>query len=50
MTVTAVHDFSPAAGLYETAGSGFGFVMVIFTVALGLWLYARAMGKRGVLA
>jgi hypothetical protein len=49
MTVTAIHDFSSDRGLYETGGTGPSFVLVIFLVALGLWLYTRAMAERGVL-
>ena len=50
MTVTAMHNFLSANGLYETGGTGVGFVLLIFVLALGLWVYARFMGKRGVLA
>jgi hypothetical protein len=49
MMVTAIHNFLSAAGMYETAGTGPGFVLLIFAIALGLWLYARAMSQRGVL-
>lgn len=49
MIVTAIHNFASANGLYETGGTGPGFILVIFVVALGLWLYAQAMGARGVL-
>ena len=49
MVVTAIHNFSSADGLYATGGTGPGFVLLIFVVALGLWLYTRAMGERGVL-
>jgi hypothetical protein len=35
--------------MYETAGTGPGFVLLIFAIAFGLWLYARAMSQRGVL-
>jgi hypothetical protein len=49
MMATAIHDFVSADGLYETGGTGAGFVLLIFVLALGLWLYARAMGERGVL-
>jgi hypothetical protein len=50
MIVTAIHNFLFANGLYETGGTGPAFVGLIFVFALGLWLYARAMGERGVLA
>jgi hypothetical protein len=49
MMATAIHDFVAADGLYETAGTGVGFVLLIFVLALALWLYARAMRERGVL-
>ena len=49
MVVTAIHNFVSADGLYATGGTAPGFVLLIFVVALGLWLYARAMGERGVL-
>jgi hypothetical protein len=49
MTVTAIHNSFSAHGLYETTGTGPGFVLVIFALALSLWLYAWAMVKRGVL-
>jgi hypothetical protein len=50
MVVTAMHDLLAADGLYETGGTGLGFLLLIFVFALGLWLYARAMRERGVLA
>lgn len=49
MMITAIHNFLSANGMYETAGTGPGFVLLIFAIALGLWLYARAMSERGVL-
>ena len=49
MVVTAIHNFISADGLYATGGTGPGFVLLIFVVALCLWLYARAMRERGVL-
>lgn len=50
MSVTGVHDFVSANGLYATGGTSPAFVLLIFGVALGLWLYARAMAQRRVLA
>jgi len=47
MAITAVHNFTAEGGLYATGGSGPGFVALIFTIALGLWGYARAMRVRG---
>ncbi|GMR14170.1 MAG: hypothetical protein BMS9Abin29_2409 [Gemmatimonadota bacterium] len=49
MIVTAMHNFFFANGLYATGGTGLAFILLIFVFALGLWLYARAMGERGVL-
>jgi len=40
MTVTAIHNFVAANGLYATGGTGLAFVLLIFVFALGLWLYA----------
>jgi hypothetical protein len=42
MVVTAAHNFISPQGLYATGGTGPAFVALIFFVALGLWLYARA--------
>ena len=49
MTVTAIHNFTADGGLYETGGSGPGFVAVIFVIAAGLWFYARRARAGGVL-
>jgi hypothetical protein len=49
MIVTAVHNFLLTNGLEVMGGTGLGFSVLIFVVALGLWLYARAMARRGVL-
>ena len=49
MSVTAIHNFFSANGLYAAGGTSPAFVLLIFALALGLWLYARAMGERGVL-
>jgi len=49
MVVTALHNLFAVNGMYETAGTGLGFLLVIFGFAFGLWLYARAMRERGVL-
>lgn len=50
MSVTAIHNLASDGGLYETGGTSPAFVLLIFVIALGLWLYSRAMGRRGVLA
>jgi hypothetical protein len=50
MVVTTFHNYVLSNGLeiFRDAGSR-GFTAVIFAIALGLFLYARAMHKRGVL-
>lgn len=50
MTVTAVHNFLLSNGLEVMGGVGLVFSVLIFVFALGLWLYARAMAQRHVLA
>lgn len=50
MVVTAVHNFLLSNGLEVMGGAGAVFSVLIFVFALGLWLYARAMSRRGVLA
>jgi len=51
MVVTTIHNFVLSNGL-EIMGDPFSLVFsgVIFVVALLLYLYARAMSRRGVLA
>lgn len=51
MALTAFHNFVLSNGM-EVMGdpAAMAFTVVIFLIALGLWLYARAMHKRGVLA
>lgn len=48
MIVTSIHNFLLSNGLEVMGGVGVGFSVLIFVVALGLWLYARAMAQRGV--
>jgi hypothetical protein len=50
MVVTTIHNFGFANG-FEVIGDGFAltFTAVIFFAALALFIYARTMGKRGVL-
>lgn len=50
MVVTSIHNFLLTNGLEVMGGGGAAFSALIFVVALGLWLYARAMTLRGVLA
>jgi len=50
MVITAIYNFGMSNGLEVMGGGGFAFTVVIFLVAVGLWLYARAMKARGILA
>jgi hypothetical protein len=50
MIVTSIRNFLLANGLEVMGGMGLVFSTLIFVLALGLWLYARAMAQRGVLA
>lgn len=50
MVVTAIHNFFIANGAEVMGSTGTIFSVVIFVIALGLFLYARAMKGRGVLA
>ena len=49
MIVTSIHNFFLSNGLEVMGGTGLAFSVLIFFVALGLWLYARAMAHRGLL-
>lgn len=50
MILTVIHNYGLSNGL-EVAGDTFSlvFTAIIFLVSTGLWLYARAMHKRGVI-
>jgi len=50
MVITAIYNFGLSNGMEVMGTGGFVFTVVIFFVALGLWLYSRAMRARGVLA
>jgi hypothetical protein len=50
MVLTSIQNFVLSNGLEVMGGAGVGFSAVIFLIALGLWLYSRAMARRGVLA
>lgn len=50
MAVTAVHNYGIAGGGEIMGPTGMFFSLVIFVVALGLFLYARKMARKGVLA
>ena len=49
MVVTSIHNFLLSDGLAVMGNGAVAFSGVIFVIALGLWLYARAMAKGGVL-
>lgn len=49
MIVTSIYNFGLSEGLEVTGGAGLAFSGLIFVVALGLWLYARNMSRRGIL-
>lgn len=49
MAATAVYNFGISNGLEIMGTGGMIFSAVIFLVALGLWMYAKAMRGRGVL-
>jgi len=50
MVITAIYNFGFSNGMEVMGSTGLVFTVVIFFVALGLWLYARAMHLRGVLS
>jgi len=49
MVITSLHNYLLSNGLEVSGAAGLAFSALIFAVALGLWLYARAMARRGVL-
>ena len=50
MVITSFHNFFLSNGLEVMGGAvPLIFTIVIFFVALGVWLYARAMAEKGVL-
>jgi len=49
LALTAVHNFILSNGADVMGNAAIIFSAVIFLIALGLWLYSRAMQKRGVL-
>jgi hypothetical protein len=49
MVITAVYNYGLSNGLELMGGSALVFSLVIFVIALGLFLYARAMRARTVL-
>ena len=49
MVLTSIHNFFLSDGLAVMGGAAVAFSGLIFAIALGLWLYARAMATKGVL-
>ncbi len=49
MVVTSIHNFLLSDGVDVMGGSGVAFSAAIFVIALGLWLYARAMARKEIL-
>jgi len=49
MVITSVYSYGFSNGFELVGAGGLAFSLVIFVVALGLWLYSRAMAARGVL-
>jgi hypothetical protein len=50
MVLSTIYNYGMSDGLEIMGGVGpFMFTVAIFLVALGLWLYARAMRVRGVI-
>ena len=49
MVITAIYNFGLSEGMEVMGIGGFIFTVVIFFIALGLWLYSGAMKTRGVL-
>ena len=49
MVVTTIHNYFIADGVKVMGSTGVIFTILIFVIALGLFLYARAMKSRGVL-
>ena len=49
MVINAIYNYGLSDGMAVAGTGGFIFTLVIFVIALGLWLYARAMRKRGIL-
>jgi hypothetical protein len=50
MVITSFHNFVLSDGMEAMGGVGpLIFSVVIFFVALGLWIYSRAMAQQGVL-
>jgi hypothetical protein len=50
MVLTSIYNFALSDGLALMGGAAAAVTVVIFLVALGLWLYARAMAQRGILS
>jgi len=49
MVVTSIHNYLIADGVAVMGSTGIIFSVLIFVIALGLYLYARVMKNRGVI-
>ena len=49
MVITAVYNFGLSRGMEVMGAGGLIFTIAIFFIALGLWLYSKAMAARNVL-
>ena len=49
MVINSIYSYAMSNGMEIQGTGGFMFSILIFLIALGLWLYARAMRARGVL-
>jgi len=50
MVITSIQNFLLSDGMAVMGGGAVAFSAVIFVVALALWLYARSLVAKGVLA
>ncbi|MDH4036041.1 MAG: hypothetical protein OEX18_13870 [Candidatus Krumholzibacteria bacterium] len=49
VVVTAIQNYGLSEGMEIMGATGMIFTVVIFAIALGLYLYAKKMARRGVL-
>ena len=49
LIVTSFYNYVLTNGLEIMGGASLAFTGLVFVIAVGLWLYARAMTRRGVL-
>ena len=50
MVINSIYAYGMSNGMEIQGSGGFAFTVLIFLIALGLWIYARAMRAKGVLA